>query len=133
LAEGDEQGPVYWVYDSVGEATLMRPNVEQGVGSARARPTLDVVLLHRVLIDPAIGPPDAATDRGDLAYTPWADEAISEVRADRYQVAVLQNPVPVTRIAELAEQGQQMPPKSTYFYPKLPTGLVMKRADGGPL
>jgi uncharacterized protein (DUF1015 family) len=133
LAATDEEGPTYCLLDQSGEASLLRARDERGMGGARSRPTLDVVLLHSLLLDRVLGAPEAATDRGELSYTPWAVEAIREVRSGRYPVALLQNPVPVARIAELAEQGKQMPPKSTYFYPKLPTGLVMKRADEGPL
>ena len=34
------------------------------------------------------------------------------------------NPVPVTRVLDVADAGERMPQKSTFFYPKVPTGLV---------
>ena len=38
-------------------------------------------------------------------------------------------PTPVQRIQAVAESGENMPPKSTYFYPKVPTGLVFNPLD----
>jgi len=133
LAAKVAAGPAYCLLRLGSEALMLAPKAPREGGSAHLRPTLDVVLLHRLLIDRLVDSPQAATDRGDLAYTPWAVEALQQVRSGAYQVALFQNPVPVSRIAELAEQGQQMPPKSTYFHPKLPTGLVLKRSDDGPL
>jgi uncharacterized protein (DUF1015 family) len=45
-------------------------------------------------------------------------------------MAFLLNPVPVTIIKTIAEANDRMPGKSTYFHPKLPTGLVINRLDG---
>jgi uncharacterized protein (DUF1015 family) len=39
-------------------------------------------------------------------------------------------PVPVERVLELAEAGERMPQKSTFFYPKVPTGLVFSLLEG---
>ena len=38
-------------------------------------------------------------------------------------------PTPVERVQAVAEAGESMPPKSTYFFPKVPTGLLFNRAD----
>ena len=42
-----------------------------------------------------------------------------------YDLAVLMNPTPLQDMVQIARGGRRMPPKSTYFYPKLPTGLVI--------
>jgi len=47
------------------------------------------------------------------------------VRAGEYDAALLVRPTPVAEVKEIAAAGENMPPKSTYFYPKLLTGLLM--------
>ncbi len=74
------------------------------------------------------GEPDTAlVDRLGLdgvTYTPYEDEAKAAVDSGAAQAAVLVRPPSVELIRELAERGETMPQKSTYFYPKLPSGLV---------
>ncbi len=60
----------------------------------------------------------------DFGYARDAAEAIRLVLDGEYDVAFLLRPPPVGTIREIAAAGQNMPPKSTYFFPKVPTGLV---------
>ena len=46
------------------------------------------------------------------------------MRAGEYDLAFLLRPTPVEQVRAVAAAGETMPPKSTYFYPKIPTGLV---------
>lgn len=64
------------------------------------------------------------SDYDTLWFTEEAEEAARDVRAGRARYAVLMNPVPVGRVLDIADSGERMPQKSTFFYPKLPTGLV---------
>ena len=59
-----------------------------------------------------------------LSYTHDADEAIHLVSSQEYQLAFLVNPVRPSDIKNVAASGDRMPKKSTYFYPKMPAGLV---------
>jgi uncharacterized protein (DUF1015 family) len=43
---------------------------------------------------------------------------------DAYQAAFLLRPTPVEQVREIAAHGETMPPKSTYFFPKILTGVV---------
>ena len=61
----------------------------------------------------------------DFAYARDDDEARDKVLQGEYDVAFLLRPPPVATIREVAAAGQNMPPKSTYFFPKVPTGLVI--------
>jgi uncharacterized protein (DUF1015 family) len=74
------------------------------------------------------GEPDTAlVDRlplEDVTYTPSEDEARAAVDSGAAQAAVLVRPPSVDLVRELAERGETMPQKSTYFYPKLPSGLL---------
>jgi uncharacterized protein (DUF1015 family) len=60
----------------------------------------------------------------DFAYARDAKQAKDLVLDGRYDVAFLLRPPAVATIREVAAAGQNMPPKSTYFFPKVPTGLV---------
>ena len=52
------------------------------------------------------------------------------VEKGEYQLALLMNPIPVAMIKTIADSNDKMPEKSTYFYPKLPTGLVINCLEG---
>jgi uncharacterized protein (DUF1015 family) len=93
----------------------------------RALRGLDVVLLGAALerlagIDPAL-----VAAGGRVSFTKSASEAVDAVDAalDGSDAAFLLEPTPVASIAAVAEEGDVMPQKSTYFYPKALTGLVI--------
>jgi uncharacterized protein (DUF1015 family) len=64
----------------------------------------------------------------DASVTYWRDPvaAIEEVHNASADVAFLMSTPSVTAMADVADAGARMPEKSTYFYPKVPTGLVMR-------
>ncbi len=72
--------------------------------------------------DAAAGRAVAAGDR--LAYTRREAEARAAVRSGEASAAILVRPTRLDQLAEVAGAGDVMPQKSTYFYPKLLTGLV---------
>jgi uncharacterized protein (DUF1015 family) len=93
----------------------------------RALRSLDVVLLGVALERlTAIGPEAVATD-ARISFTKSAAEAIAAVDAggDGIDAAFLLEPTPVAAITQVARDGDVMPQKSTYFYPKALTGLVI--------
>jgi uncharacterized protein (DUF1015 family) len=87
---------------------------------------LDVTLLG-VALDRLTGIDPAAVAAGRIAYTKSAAAAIGWVDSGRdgADAAFLLEPTPVADIAAVARQGDVMPQKSTYFYPKALTGLVI--------
>jgi uncharacterized protein (DUF1015 family) len=87
---------------------------------------LDVVLLA-VALERLLGIDAAALAEGAVAYTKSAADAIDRVDAvgDGVIAAFLLEPTPVASIAAVALDGDVMPQKSTYFYPKALTGLVI--------
>ena len=87
---------------------------------------LDVTLVQ-VAIDRLCGIDAAAVAAGRLAYTTSITEALDRVddAADGADAAFLLEPTPVAEIAAVAAEGDVMPQKSTYFYPKALTGLVI--------
>ena len=83
---------------------------------------LDVVILRNLIIEPisSLSPFEKAT-----YYTRDAQEAINLVKRDRCRIAFFLKPASIKQVKRIASAGQRMPYKSTYFYPKLLTGLVM--------
>ena len=87
--------------------------------------SLDVTILHCVMLGEMLGVDTPRREVECLDYTRDAAEAIELVDAGKYQLAFLMNPIPIASVLAVADAGERMPPKSTYFYPKLPTGLVL--------
>ncbi|HET9346552.1 MAG TPA: hypothetical protein VFO05_12710, partial [Candidatus Limnocylindrales bacterium] len=89
--------------------------------------TLDPWLL-RVALERAAGLDAAAVEGGDrIGYTKSAAQALRDVDAgaDGADAAFLLQPTPVASVEAVARSGEVMPQKSTYFYPKALTGLVI--------
>jgi uncharacterized protein (DUF1015 family) len=91
---------------------------------------LDVSLLHTLILDQifAIKPAEVRKG-GNIEYTINAPAALTEVSAGRAAGAFLMNPPTVADIERVSSAGATMPEKSTYFFPKLLTGLVLNPLD----
>ena len=83
---------------------------------------LDVSRLHTEVVDGAFR---ASHEEGDIAFTPDPELALSSARSGECAVALMLNPTPIESVCEIAKAGGKMPHKSTYFYPKIRTGLVV--------
>ena len=83
---------------------------------------LDVTLVQETLIKEMF---QVETLADHISYTAYADDAIAHVQGGTGRVALLMNPTPVEQVLEVAMAGDIMPQKSTYFYPKMATGLVL--------
>jgi uncharacterized protein (DUF1015 family) len=99
------------------------PHLPHGGPALRA---LDVTLLG-VALDRLAGVNPDAVAAGAVAYSKSAADAIARVddATDGADAVFLLEPTPVTAISEVARDGDVMPQKSTYFYPKALTGLVI--------
>jgi len=96
-------------------------------GHSEAYKKLNVSIVQHLIMENLLGS-SGKTD--GIAYTPDAEQARRQVESDEYQLAFLLNPIPATTIKAIANANDRMPGKSTYFYPKLPTGLVINRLEG---
>ncbi len=93
---------------------------------SKAWQRLDVALLQTLVFDEALGlDAEAVTSGSFLTYTRDAVAAVQAVQNGAAQLAALMRPTPVTQLRDVALAGDRMPQKSTYFYPKLITGLVI--------
>ncbi|MBU0709773.1 MAG: DUF1015 family protein [Candidatus Omnitrophica bacterium] len=66
-------------------------------------------------------------NKKNLLFSPNADELIQKVDSDPNYLAFFLNPVKIQQIISVSLSGERMPPKSTYFYPKVLSGLVINR------
>jgi uncharacterized protein (DUF1015 family) len=95
-------------------------------GRSAAYRHLDTGVLEALLLKGALGLSDEDISHfNGLFYARDAAEALALVRAGDYDAALFVRPPPVAQVKEIAAAGENMPPKSTYFYPKLLTGLLL--------
>lgn len=87
---------------------------------------LDAGILHGVIINKVLGiAADDVTIKEYVKYVKEETEAVSLVRSGQYQLAFFLKPTRIEQVKEIASARKVMPPKSTYFYPKLITGIVI--------
>lgn len=88
--------------------------------------SLDVSVLHTLVLERIMGiDKENMANQKNLIYTKVYDEAIAAVDNGEADCSFILNPTRIEQIRDVALAGEKMPQKSTYFYPKLTTGLVM--------
>ena len=86
---------------------------------------LDTAVLEALVLTGALGMSDEDIDHlHGLGYARDFDQAVALVADHQYDAAFFMAPTPIERVSEVAAAGESMPPKSTYFFPKVPTGLL---------
>lgn len=98
-------------------------DLEPGQSDAWRR--LDVAILQRYLLDEVLTPKFAAGKELAKGYTADPDAIAPQVDGERYQIGLLLQSTPLQALEDLGRHGEVMPQKSTYFYPKLATGMVI--------
>jgi uncharacterized protein (DUF1015 family) len=93
------------------------------LGASAAVRALDVARVEALVVKPIL---HADSSTPTLRFTADPREALAAVREGGASVAVLLNPTRVEQVFAVADAGDVMPPKSTYFAPKVPSGLVLK-------
>jgi uncharacterized protein (DUF1015 family) len=91
--------------------------------------SLDVAILNHIIFKGMLG--YDSTEKDSLKYSPDAEEFIAAVDQDPLAVAFFLNPVKIEQVMAVALGGNKMPAKSTYFYPKVLSGLVINKHDKG--
>jgi uncharacterized protein (DUF1015 family) len=102
LEQVDHDHPAFVVYRAGGDAALVE---------APGQRALDTAALDRLGLE-------------EVTYTPRTDEAVALVDSGRAEAAFLLRPPTMEQVEAVAEAGETMPQKSTYFYPKLFSGLL---------
>ena len=91
---------------------------------------LDTAVLEALLLQGALElTEDDISHLHDFGYARDAAQAVELVTSDEFDVAFLLRPTPVEQVRAVAASGVNMPPKSTYFFPKIPTGLLFNPLD----
>jgi uncharacterized protein (DUF1015 family) len=88
--------------------------------------SLDVAVLHILILDQLLGlQQEALSQQENLTYTRDEAEALQTAASGQAQLSFILNPTRIEQVAAVAAAGDKMPQKSTYFYPKVLTGLVI--------
>jgi uncharacterized protein (DUF1015 family) len=129
-AHGADQ-PVFGLVLSGNEGYLMTGDADAADARMRREPMsaavrhLDLAVLHTTILGDRLGIDATAIASGDaLASTRSQADAIRAVASGAAKAAILVRPTRLEQLAAVAGAGDVMPQKSTYFYPKLLTGLV---------
>lgn len=106
---------------------LINPNVLAALEPQRSEAwrMLDVAILQRYLLDEVLSKAFAAGAELKRGYTADAAAIAKQVDGKEYQIALLLRPTPLKALEDLGKVGDVMPQKSTYFFPKLATGMMM--------
>ena len=89
---------------------------------------LDVSVLHGLILDPILGiGAEAMAKQQNLTYSHDLAETLETVASGKVQAAFLMNATKTHQVLDACEAGFVLPQKSTYFQPKLATGLVMQK------
>jgi hypothetical protein len=92
---------------------------------------LSVRIIHREVIEGVFGLDEEAVRGGAISYPKSTPQTAKDVRAGEGCVALYLNPLAPDDVFRVTAAGEVMPQKSTFFFPKLPTGLVFRLLDEG--
>lgn len=99
------------------------PILGERVAALRAT---DVALLHMGILEPVLGiTPEAQAAKTNIWYPQDAAASLAALRSNQGQALFLMNGTPVAQVRAVAEAGEVMPQKSTFFFPKVVTGLCV--------
>ncbi len=129
---GDERGRVQLGYmDSFHRQPYLLTLKDQSIADAALEGMpepyrrLDTAVLEAIVLKGALGMSEHDISHlNGLGYSKSFEDALDAVETGRYDAGFFMRATPVEQVREVAEAGESMPPKSTYFYPKIPTGLI---------
>jgi uncharacterized protein (DUF1015 family) len=131
-------GPAFGLVLAADVGYLMTADTDLADARMRVEPMsaavrqLDLSILHATVLGDRLGIDAAAIASGDaLSYTRSQADAIRAVASGDAKAAILVRPTRLEELAAVASAGDVMPQKSTYFYPKLLTGLVFYPMEDG--
>jgi len=114
-----------WTLLTLKDAAVMAEIMPEFSEASR---NLDVSVLHNLILEQLLGiDKENMANQVNLTYTRSAEEAFECVDSGKFQCAFILNPTRVEEIGAVAAAGEKMPQKSTYFYPKIITGLTLNK------
>jgi uncharacterized protein (DUF1015 family) len=91
---------------------------------------LDVTTLHLLILEHILGlAPDQQIGGETIRYSQDEEAVLQALEKEDFQAAFILNPPKAGDILTIATGGEKMPQKSTYFYPKLISGLIVNKID----
>lgn len=107
-----------------------RPGVESQIDGSEASRKLELNVLHKLILEKHLGiGAEKLRNQEHIIYTRDPEEAFKLVDSGERQIAFLLNHIPVKAVLDVASAGEKMPQKATYFYPKLLSGLAVRKLD----
>lgn len=89
--------------------------------------SIDTGILHGVIFDRILGIQAKNISKSEsVKYVQGVEDSVASVNEGKYQIAFFLNPTKIGQIRDIAVKRHKMPPKATYFYPKLMTGMVIR-------
>ena len=89
--------------------------------------SIDTGILHGVIFDRVLGIQAKNISKSEsVKYVQSVEDSVTKVNEGEYQIAFFLNPTKIGQIKDIATKRHKMPPKATYFYPKLMTGMVVR-------
>jgi uncharacterized protein (DUF1015 family) len=120
LLSKEAEGPILVQYTGDSDTDIFDADTPDSVRR------LDVSILHEGIIDRMIGiSKEAQEAKTNLRYVKNMADAIAAREDDDVQLVMLMNPTPVEQVVEVCKSGGKMPQKSTFFYPKILSGLTI--------
>jgi uncharacterized protein (DUF1015 family) len=135
-AAEEESGPVkFGVIFKDGSRKLITAKAAAAEAMKKAAPAkseawrgLDVSVLQELILKGILRLSEEKVLRKEgVSYTPDTRQAISRVTGSGYVMGFILRPTSIGQVRDVAVGGEKMPQKSTYFYPKLLTGLVVRK------
>lgn len=132
LAERGREGTSFGMYAGNNRYYVLslKPGVvvEPPRGKSEAWARLDVPVLHTLILERMLGiTPEKVRTQENLSYSRDAEYCVRSVDSGEFQAAFFLNPTKIAEVLAVARRRETMPQKSTYFYPKLLTGLVLRQ------
>ena len=119
--------------ESVATILTLRSDVDlaaAGLAGSKETLSLDVTLLHGLVLEKILGIDRAAQEaQSSIHYVKHTQVALDRCAAGEGQACFLMNATPVSQIVAVSDADEVMPQKSTFFYPKIASGMVFNPID----
>jgi len=103
---------------------------ELNSGKSRAWRELDAAILHYILMEKVLGfKTNGREYEENILFVKDKERAIEMIYDKKYRIALFMNATKTEQVMKVADNGERMPQKSTYFYPKPLTGLVLRKIE----
>jgi len=108
------------------DAWVLRVDTDPRLPMHKSLAQLDVSNLHYLVIEKFLGVDrEAQETQKNITYVKDTADALARVQRGEAQVGFIMNPTRVDQVLEAADHGQTMPQKSSFFHPKIASGLVI--------